>query len=83
MKYSSIILASALALSASAQAAEGDAATGTKVAMKQSQFSEYRAECIELGISDELTGDQLKGFVDKCTSEKSAGRAPASGGGGD
>jgi hypothetical protein len=83
MKYSSLILASALAFSVSAQAAESDAASGTKVAANQTQFSEYRAECIELGISDELTGDQLKSYVDKCISEKSAGRAPASGGGGD
>ena len=77
MKYSSIILASALTLSAGAQAAEGDAAAGTKVAMNQSQFSEYRADCIVLGIGDELAGDQLKIFVDKCIAEKTAVGKPA------
>ena len=75
MKYSSLILASALAFSVGAQSAEGDAASGTKVAMNQTQFSEYRAECIELGISDELTGDQLKIFVDQCIAKKTTAGA--------
>ncbi len=79
MKYSSLILASALAFSVSALAGEGDAASGTKVAMKQTQFSEHRADCIVLGISEELTGDQLQNFVDKCTAEKSAAGTPAGG----
>jgi hypothetical protein len=75
MKYTSLILASALAFSLSAQAAEEDAASGNKLAMNQSQFSEHRADCIVLGISDELTGDQLKVFVDNCIAEKTAATA--------
>jgi hypothetical protein len=80
MKYSSLILASALALSVSAQAGESDTAGGTKVAAKQTQFSEHRADCIVLGIQDELTGDQLKNYVNKCTAEMSASGKPAAGG---
>ena len=83
MKYSSLILAAALTLSVAAQAGDDDAASVPKVAMKPAQFSEFRAECIEQGISDDLETDQLKSFVDYCISEKSAGREPASGGGGD
>ena len=75
MKYTSLILASALAFSLSVQAAEENAASGTKLAMNQSQFSEHRADCIVLGISDELTGDQLKVFVDNCIAEKTAAAA--------
>ena len=77
MKYSSLILVSALAFGVGAQAAETDAAKGTKVAMKQTQFSEHRADCIMLGIQDELSGDQLKIFVDKCIAEKNAAATPA------
>ena len=75
MKYSSLILASTLAFSINAQAAEGDSASSIKVAMNQTQFSEHRADCIVLGISDELTGDQLKIFVDKCIAEKTGAAA--------
>jgi hypothetical protein len=75
MKYSSLILASALAFSVNAQAAEGDTASSIKVAMNKTQFSEHRADCIVLGISDELTGDQLKIFVDSCIAEKTAAAA--------
>ncbi len=83
MKYSSLILASALTVSVAAQAGSDDAASVAEVAMKPAQFSEFRAECIELGVSDDLETDQLKSFVEHCISEKSAGREPASGGGGD
>ncbi len=75
MKYISLILASALAFSLSAQAADEDAASDNQLAMNQSQFSEHRADCIVLGISDELTGDQLKIFVDNCIAEKTAATA--------
>jgi len=83
MKYTSLILASALTMSLGAQAGDDEAASVGKVAMKPAQFSEFRAECIELGVSDDLDKDQLKSFVENCISEKSAGREPASGGGGD
>ena len=83
MKYSSLILASALAVSVGAQAGDEDAASVNKVAMKSGQTSEFRAECIELGVADELTGDQLKSFVATCISEKSQGGEPAAGGSGD
>ncbi len=83
MKYTSLILASALTMSLGAQAGDDEAASVSKVAMKPAQFSEFRAECIELGVSDDLDEGQLKSFVENCISEKSAGREPASGGGGD
>ena len=83
MKYSSLLLASALTMSVGVQAGDDDAASIGKVAMKPAQFSEFRAECIELGVSEDLDGDQLKSFVADCISAKNAGREPASGGGGD
>ena len=83
MKYSSLILASALTMSVAAQAGDDDATSASKVAMKPAQFSEFRAECIVLGVGEGLDTDQLKAFVDDCIGAKSAGREPASGGGGD
>ena len=83
MKYSSLILASALTMSVAAQAGDDDATSVANVAMKPAQFSEFRAECIVLGIGEDLDTDQLRAFVDDCISAKSAAAEPASGGGGD
>ncbi len=67
MKYSSIILASLLALAGTAQATEDNQLTEDEVA-------DIRVECITNGIADELDGDQMEAFVEQCFKDGVAAR---------
>lgn len=65
MKYSNVVIASAFALSGVAIAASEDALTS-------GMETDYKVECIETAIADELPDDQLDAFVAQCLEEKLA-----------
>ena len=66
MKYSYAVIASIFALAGVAQAASDSAAS--------SEETEFKLECIEVAIADELPDDQMDAFVVQCVGEKLAAR---------
>jgi hypothetical protein len=82
MKISSMMLGAVLASSGVAYGGD-DATQPDRVAMSKSKFSEYRADCIEAGIAQELPNDQLKLFVEQCVADREKGIKSGGGGGGD
>ena len=65
MKYSNVVCASAFALAGVAHATSDNTVTG-------SMESDYKVECIEAGIADELPDDQMDAFVAQCLQDKLA-----------
>jgi hypothetical protein len=67
MNYSSIILASFLALAGTAQATDNSQFT-------EDEISDVRLDCISMGISDELDDSQMETFVEQCVNDELAAR---------
>ena len=61
-KYRSILLASLVALSGTAQASGNSQ-------LSDDEITDIRVECISAGIADEVEDDQLNGFVEQCVSD--------------
>lgn len=68
MKYHSIMLASALAFSGLAGAANDDDA------VSKDELSDYHVQCLEAAYGDELDGEQKDKFVQECIQQKLAKR---------
>ncbi|TNF98369.1 MAG: hypothetical protein EP297_08285 [Gammaproteobacteria bacterium] len=64
MKITTLLLTSAFAASALVQAADVNESEFSR--LTEDEISDIRVECIELGVSSELDGDQMDEFVEKC-----------------
>ena len=67
MKYSTILLASMIALAGTALATENGQLT-------EDEITDIRVECISNGIADELEQDQMQAFVEQCVQDGVAAR---------
>ena len=71
MKFSSLLLASVLALSTTANAE--DSAPAHDV-LTDDELADIRVECVEDGITSDLEDDQMNAFVEQCMKDKVAAR---------
>ncbi len=72
MKFSSFLIASVLALSTMAQAAEE--VSSEDAALSEDEMTDLQVECVEQGIAAEVEDDQMDAFVDQCVNENLASR---------